>query len=305
MSTEFGSSLPTSDPRRVSLPRTSTVVKHIVALAFMIGGLVATIWTFLHTGTGQWIDETALTEVSNGLVAYSEPSGELLNAIPVISGIFALIGLLFVLIRRHRFLPAIVGLLAAGAANAMTQILKNVLLDKPDLGIQEATVNSLPSGHTTFAASAGAALFIAAPKRWRPAMALLMMMFTVTTGVATVIKGWHRPADVLAAIFVVGVWTVLGLFALRFIPAEDRDTADTRYMGMLVIPLCVIMGLFMGFCSAATYVVAQTEHLTGAALLGSLCLISAISLICTAALVALLRVRPRPQDRVYTKVWTY
>ena len=305
MNTDAGHGTHSLRGRHVVAPSGGTLVKHLLALLFTVGGLIATVYVFLHTGTGQWIDETALAEVSHGLVQYRASSSELLNAMPAIAGIFALLGLLFVLIRRHRFLPAVVGLLAAGAANGTTQILKRFVLEKPDLGIQEAALNSMPSGHTTFAASAGAALFIAAPKRWRPAVSLLMMAFTVATGVATVIKGWHRPADVLAAIFVVGAWTVLGLLALRFIPAEDRDPADTRHSGMLTIPLYTIMGLFMGFCSMATYVVARSEHLAGAALLGSLCLISSVSLITTAVLVGLLRVRPRSQDRVYTKVWTY
>jgi membrane-associated phospholipid phosphatase len=297
---QYGASRPPA-PR----PGVGTVLKHLTAMGLMVAGLVLTVWAFLYTSTGQWIDETALSEVSGALIRYSSPSTELLDALPLISGILAVLGIALVLVRRHRFVPALVGLLAAGGANATTQLLKHSLLEKPDLGIQDATLNSLPSGHTTFAAAAGAALFLAAPKRWRPAMAVLMAALAIITGVATVINAWHRPADVVAALFVVGAWTVLGLLILRFLPAEARDTASTRHSGMLLIPLFVIVGLFMAFCAGATYVVAANQHFAGAALLGSLCLIGAVGLLTNAVLVGLLRMGRPASERAYTKVWTY
>ncbi|WP_085529200.1 phosphatase PAP2 family protein [Kocuria massiliensis] len=286
-------------------PTTKVVIKHLIVLAVMIAGLWATIWAFLDSYSGQWIDQTALSEVSNNLRRYSQSSVTLLNALPLISGVLALIGIVIVLVRRHRFVPALIGLLTAAGANGTTQLLKSSILDKPNLGVQEATMNSLPSGHTTFAAAAGAALFLAAPKKWRPFLSLLMFLFSVVTGVATVINEWHRPADIVAALFVVGAWTTIGLLTLRFIPAEDQDTSSTRHTGMLIIPLMVISGLFLGFCAVATYTVSATQHFAGAALLGSLCLILAVGMINTAMLVWLLRRKQPLAERPYTKVWTY
>lgn len=287
------------------LPTIKVVVKHLIVIALMVAGLWATIWAFLDSYSGQWIDQTALSEVSNNLRRYSQPSVSLLNALPAISGVLALVGIVFVLVRRHRFAPALIGLLVAAGANGTTQILKSAILNKPNLGVQEATINSLPSGHTTFAAAAGAALFLAAPKKWRPFLSLVMFLFSVMTGVATVINEWHRPADVVAALFVVGGWTALGLLILRFVPAEDHDTSSTRHTGMLIIPLMVITGLFLGFCAVATYMISATQHFTGAALLGSLCLILAVGMLNTALLVWLLRRKQPLAERPYTKVWTY
>lgn len=286
-------------------PSPKIIIKHVFVIAVMIAGLWGTIWVFLYSSSGQWVDQTALSEVSKNFSRYSRGSDDLLNSLPVVSGVLAVIGIILVLVRRHRFLPALIGFVMALGANGTTQILKSVILSKPDLGIQEATVNSLPSGHTTFAAAAGAALFLAAPKKWRPFLSLVMFLFGVLAGVATVINEWHRPADVVAALFVVGAWTSFGLLVLRFIPAEDRDTSSTRHTGMLIIPLMVITGLFLAFCAMATYMVAAEQHFTGAALLGSLCLIFSVGMLTTAMIVWLLRRKQPPTERPYTKVWTY
>src|SRR5699024_4356263 len=132
------------------------------------------------------------------------------------AGITAAIGILFVLLWKHRFVPALVGVAIAAGANLTTQLLKNYIIVKPNLGVQEALGNSAPSGHTTFAAAAGLALFLASPKRFRPTVALISMDFTVAAGYSTVVNGWHRPADVVTAILVTGLWGVLGLVILRF-----------------------------------------------------------------------------------------
>lgn len=282
------------------------MIRHLLGIALLLGGLAATIAVFLHHATGQWIDETAMAEVSNQLDRYTTQSSSLLDALPTVSAVLAGLGIVVVLFRRHRFLPALVGLGTAAAANASTQMLKTVL-SKPNLGIQDAVSNSLPSGHTTFAMSCGAALLLAAHRRWRPWLSVAMLAFAVATGIATVIAGWHRPADVVAAIFLVSAWTVLGLLVLRFLPAEQRDAGGTRFSGLLLIPLLTIGGLFLGFTALTSYVVAIYQHYPGAALLGSLCLIGAVGMLCTALVDLYLHRGPgQPvEEKVYPRVWTY
>ena len=207
------SALPPEDPTPARRPGVGTVIRHLLGVGLMIAGLWATIELFLHRSAGQQIDETALAEVSNRLQRYTAQSSSLLNALPAISAGLAVAGILIVLFRRHRFAPALVGVLVAVGANGSAQLLKSTLV-KPNLGIQDAVLNSLPSGHTTFAMAAGSALFLAAPRRWRPGLAILMCAFAVVMGVATVINGWHRPADVVAAIFLVSASVVLVLMSL-------------------------------------------------------------------------------------------
>ena len=107
-------------------------------------------------------------------------------------------------------------MLAAAAAVTSTYLLKHYLIMKPDLGVQEALSNSAPSGHTTFAAAAGAALFLAAPRFLRPTVALCAALATCLTGASTIINGWHRPADVVTAILVTAIWTVVLCASGRF-----------------------------------------------------------------------------------------
>src|SRR5690606_15552550 len=92
--------------------------------------------------------------------------GSLLGAVATVA-VIALIRL-----DRVRGLAAI-GVLVT--ANLATQVLKEYVLERPDLGLDEvapATLNSLPSGHTTAAFSAVAALLIVLPTAWRLLAAL-------------------------------------------------------------------------------------------------------------------------------------
>ena len=88
-----------------------------------------------------------------------------------------------------------------------TQILKDTILDRPDLGL--GTLNSLPSGHTTVVASAVGAALLVAPGALRPLVALAGGFATTLTGASTIVAGWHRPADVMAALAVSLIWTAV------------------------------------------------------------------------------------------------
>src|SRR5699024_2118715 len=116
-----------------------------------------------------------------------------------------------------------VGVLLAGA-NLSTQVLKKVVLDRPDLvdGIAQRA-NSLPSGHTTVAASVAVAVLLLVPRSLRPAMALLGGGYAAATGIATLIGGWHRPSDVIAALTVVLCWAGITTLITAVSRPEPRD----------------------------------------------------------------------------------
>ena len=95
---------------------------------------------------------------------------------------------------------------ACVGANVATQILKDLVPVRPYRGVETLELNSLPSGHTTMAASAAAAVFLMVSPRWRPLAGFLGGSFAVATGVSTLINQWHRPADVVAAFLVVAVF---------------------------------------------------------------------------------------------------
>lgn len=209
---------------------------------------------------------------------------------------------MLVLIWKHHFVSAVVGVFTAAAATVSTQLLKNTLV-KPNYGVQEAVLNSAPSGHTTLAAAAGAAIFLAAPRSLRPAVAVLGSLATCLTGMATMINNWHRPGDVVSAIFVTAFWTVIGLMVLRYF-RRSEFRGGKRTIGSVIVPLLTIATLFLGFCSVVLYLIVSVSSLPGGVFVASTSMVLAVGTGCAAALIGLLRPRNRPRP-AYTKVWSY
>lgn len=173
-----------------------------------IAGLVATYYFFVQTTTGQFIDESALAEA----VEIHGPAGKaatrFLDLLPTISLVMAAVVVLFVTVIRRHWAEAGIAVAACVGANVATQVLKDVLPARPDKGVLTLELNSLPSGHTTLAASAAAAVFLMASPRWRPMAGFIGGTFAIASGVSTLINQWHRPADVVAAFLLVGAFMI-------------------------------------------------------------------------------------------------
>jgi membrane-associated phospholipid phosphatase len=145
-------------------------------------------------------------------------------------------------------------LLAAGVvvvivgANVTTQILKEVVLDRPDLVGSGAYAygNSYPSGHVTLAASLALAALLVAPRRLRSLVALGGAASVSVVGISTLTAGWHRLADALGAILVALAWA--GLVAAVIVAARGSMPRHTWHAGSgrLVTRalLLVALGLF-------------------------------------------------------------
>ena len=284
------------------LPSTGILMRHVMALLFLGLSLYGAFVFFIYTATGQQVDEQAYTEYAHQFKSYRGPTLTALDSLPTIVGVIAVLGLIAVLIWKHRFLPSLIGVLAGAAAVTSTYLLKHYLIVKPDLGVQEALSNSAPSGHTTFAAAAGAALFLAAPRFLRPTVALCAALATCLTGASTIINGWHRPADVVTAILVTAIWTVVGMGVLRYV--RPADFAVPARGGLVLVPLMTIATLFLSFCAVILYLIAIFAPIPGGAFTAATCMIIAVSFGTTALMVNLLR--PRNSNRsAYSKVWSY
>lgn len=284
------------------LPSTGILMRHVMALLFLGLSLYGAFVFFIYTATGQQVDEQAYTEYAHQFKSYRGPTLTALDSLPTIVGVIAVLGLVAVLIWKHRFLPSLIGVLAGAAAVTSTYLLKHYLIVKPDLGVQEALSNSAPSGHTTFAAAAGAALFLAAPRFLRPTVALCAAVATCLTGTSTIINGWHRPADVVTAILVTAIWTVVGMGVLRYV--RPADFAVPARGGLVLVPLMTIATLFLSFCAVILYLIAIFAPIPGGAFTAATCMIIAVSFGTTALMVNLLR--PRNSNRsAYSKVWSY
>lgn len=284
------------------LPSTGVLMRHIMALLFLGLSLYGAFAFFIYTATGQQVDEQAYTEYAHQFKSYRGPTLTALDSLPTIVGVIAVLGLIAVLIWKHRFLPSLLGVLVGAAAVTSTYLLKHYLIVKPDLGVQEALSNSAPSGHTTFAAAAGAALFLAAPRFLRPTVALCAALATCLTGASTIINGWHRPADVVTAILVTAIWTIVGMGVLRYV--RPADFAVPARGGLVLVPLMTIATLFLSFCAVILYLIAIFAPIPGGAFTAATCMIIAVSFGTTALMVNLLR--PRNSNRsAYSKVWSY
>jgi hypothetical protein len=169
---------------------------------------MATYYFFVRTTTGQYIDESALVEA----VAIHGPAGKaatsFLDWLPTISLVMAAVVVLFVTVIRKRWRAAGIAVAACIAANIATQVLKDLLPARPFRGVETLELNSLPSGHTTLAASAAAAVFLMASPRWRPFAGFVGGTFAIVSGVSTVVNQWHRPSDVVAAFLLVGAFAI-------------------------------------------------------------------------------------------------
>ena len=284
------------------LPSTGILMRHVMALLFLGLSLSGAFVFFIYTATGQQVDEQAYTEYAHQFKSYRGPTLTALDSLPTIVGVIAVLGLIAVLIWKHRFLPSLIGVLVGAAAVTSTYLLKHYLIVKPDLGVQEALSNSAPSGHTTFAAAAGAALFLAAPRFLRPTVALCAALATCLTGASTIINGWHRPADVVTAILVTAIWTVVGMGVLRYV--RPADFAVPARGGLVLVPLMTIATLFLSFCAVILYLIAIFAPIPGGAFTAATCMIIAVNFGTTALMVNLLRSRNSNRS-AYSKVWSY
>ncbi|WP_402462633.1 phosphatase PAP2 family protein [Isoptericola aurantiacus] len=215
----------------VSAPPRQQVRAGAQALAAVVAVLAALgVWAtyrfFVTTVVGQRLDELAFTGAEYGqgrLWQVAEPVLDVVSVAFVVVGLGAAVAV--AVVRRRWVLALQVVVLVAGA-NLTTQLLKHQILDRPDLLEGWNGPNTLPSGHTTVAASVSVALLLATPRAWRPVVALAGAAYTAATGVSTLIGQWHRPSDVVAALLVVLAW---GALVCAMTPASSLDVAPRRH----------------------------------------------------------------------------
>jgi membrane-associated phospholipid phosphatase len=169
-----------------------------------VATLAAIVRIALQSTRGQHWDNSAMKTVVAGRDAQLRVLSVLgyvsIGAIAVVAAVC-----LAVALARGRASLAVGALVVIAGANATTQILKHNIFTRPDLGF--GTLNSLPSGHTTVVASSVGAALLVAPSVFRPAVALGGGFAVTLTGASTIVAGWHRPGDVIAALAVSLGWT--------------------------------------------------------------------------------------------------
>jgi len=200
-----------------------------VAVVLSCATGVWALWrVFVVSAPGRRLDQLGMVGAQRGRTRLWQYAEHVLEPVSVLYGAVALVVVVSIAVMRRRFWLALQAALLLGGAVATTQVLKRLVLDRPDLGdIAHYGHNTLPSGHTTAAAATSAALLFVVGPRWRPAVAVLGAVYTVLIGWSTLIGQWHRPADVMAAVLVVTAWFALACLLMVVVPPETVPTATT------------------------------------------------------------------------------
>lgn len=220
----------------------------------MVAGLLAVALVivlssfFVRDTSARLIDQAAFLGAARGR-SQLEPVTEFI--LGIVSVPFLLVATVVIILvglaRRHWGDAARAAALLAGA-NLTTQLLKATIERPVDAGIPDSSYgNSLPSGHTTVAASVVLAAILVAPRGARPVVGLIGAGYAMATGVATMSLGWHRPSDAVVAFAVVAAWSLLLLVpnAGRTVPTAEIEVGGRRPI-LVVLGLLAVGGLLVG-----------------------------------------------------------
>ncbi len=203
----------------------------LVAAATAYAGVFVLVYVVsVRTVRGRLISDASLRGAISSSPALRDTVDAVLNVVSIGSllGAVAVVAVI-ALIRLDR-VRGLVAVGVLGVANGATWLLKEHLLTRPDLGLDEvapATLNSLPSGHTTAAFSAVAALLLVLPARWRVPVAVMGAVYGTATALATMFAGWHRASDAIASFLIVGICTLVACaVAIRLGGPRSRSRTD-------------------------------------------------------------------------------
>ncbi len=183
----------------------------LLALATSVAVLGAVYWLFVRTADGQRVDEAARLRVG---APYGIRHGiaQLLGDVSIGSAALCLFVCVVIALWRGQRLVAASAVVLVAGANLTTQVLKNYVFSRPDLGHWDS--NSLPSGHTTVVTSVVLALLLVVPAAGRGLAAFAAAAAITLTGVGTIVAAWHRPSDVVASISICLAWGALMLLLI-------------------------------------------------------------------------------------------
>lgn len=267
---------------------------------------VVVVWrVFVTTRTGQLVDQAAFDGGSYGRTQLWRVAEPVLDVVSVPFVAVVVLAAMTLAVLRRRALLAVRVALLVGGANLTTQLLKHNVLDRPDLDVGDRLGNALPSGHATVAASVSAALLLVVPRHLRPAAAVVAVLYTVATGVSTLVGAWHRPSDVVAAVLVVTAWGGVAVALGRpATTAVDRPGGTRVVVGLLAVA-AALTGVPSGLALRHTYrlvrdggeVTARADLLTayaGGALAVVAVTCAAVGVLLWSIRAAETRRRPRP-----------
>ncbi len=195
-----------------------------LAAALAAAGVAVTYHLFVRTSLGQAVDTAALRGADVDHARAVEIMSRTLNGTTLVSLVLVCLAVAAIgLIRRRIDLAVGAATLVIGA-NVTTRLLK-IRLDRPELDGFPAP-NSVPSGHTTAAASVAFALVLVLPHAIRCVVSLIGAAYVMVIAGATVWASWHRPSDTMAAMFVALAWGAFVVTVLRIARLRRPGTVE-------------------------------------------------------------------------------
>jgi membrane-associated phospholipid phosphatase len=222
------------------------------ALALLCAlGFVATFLVALHTGRGVRVDDALFRHVHGNAAIPPRAAGtarELLLGVDVVFVVVALLSLFALAALRNRVGRALAAVAVVFCSVASVEALKYGLPHVDSL-IPAGRPSSMPSGHTSIAASLGLAFVLVAPPILRPAAALAGAAYTASVGLSLVLLGWHYPADVVAALFVCGFWAA----AIASVIGDTVARPNVSAPGALVATVATAVALALAALIASRH----------------------------------------------------
>jgi membrane-associated phospholipid phosphatase len=231
-------------PRRAQPRSRASAARAVGCVVVLVVALLALYAVFVRTGTGQRLDDVAIRYVGQSRSTRAAVA-TVLDWIT--TGLIVLVSTACVVIAgiRGRWVLAAGALVEVAGANLTTQVLKRVVLSRPDFGY--GTSNTFPSGHTTVITSLVLALLLVVPRQGRWLVELAGSVCIAVIGVGTVVTTWHYPSDVIGGLLVPLVWSVLVLIAVSVIEAVEPTASPRSHPAALLVGLVIAAVIFVAF----------------------------------------------------------
>ncbi|WP_246260518.1 phosphatase PAP2 family protein [Cellulomonas taurus] len=214
---------PPAPVRTFGASRSTAVAWTVLVTLVAALGVIGCWRLFVATEHGQAVDQASLEGAHIGQGRLWQVAEPVLDVVSVGFIVGAVLFCGAIALIRRRWSLAIAATLVLGGANLSTQFLKKMVWDRPDWG-HGPDFNTLPSGHTTAAASVAVAVLLVVPPRARAWVAVLGAGYAGATGISTLVGQWHRPSDVIAAVLVVLAWGALACLVPAVGSRDQRGT---------------------------------------------------------------------------------
>ncbi len=216
----------------------------------------------VRTRIGQLVGELILggRPASSAIVADAEQVLATLSRTSLIIGTLCVITI--ALAQRRPWLAAAATVAIVGA-NASTQLLKIVILDRTDLldGLFYPLPNSFPSGHATAAASIAVGALLVLPPLLRAPTVIVSSIVVAVVGVSTLLAGWHRMADAVGGVFVATAWGAAAGAILGWRRGVDVVGNRTAAFGALASRIPLLLGVVALALGGSAYLIAALDPL--------------------------------------------